>query len=99
MKLLKKFIVALTLVSSVAHAGPVMVAEIENIRVRPSMVYINIVGCNKYVKIPLVTDYDKAMYTAALSAAAANKQIRVEFVASSGCSVSETTLEYLEVNY
>lgn len=87
----------LILVSEVAFSGPVMTAKIENVRIRPAVAYVKFAGCNKYNRIYLDTAYGKAMFSTALVASTANKQVRVEFVATDGCDSTESEFVFFEM--
>ncbi|WP_404395816.1 hypothetical protein [Pseudoalteromonas phenolica] len=71
--------------------------EIKNIRVRPSVAYVKFSGCNSYSKIYLTNEYYKAMLSVALTAAAANKKVSVEFQGKQSCANTEPLINYIDV--
>ncbi|WP_330925824.1 hypothetical protein [Candidatus Sororendozoicomonas aggregata] len=81
-------------------ASSSMLAHIKHVRVRTWVAYIKLEGCAKYSKISLKGEYGKAMYSTALSAAIAGKQVRVGFAEPEGCSgVMEPYVEYIDVPF
>ncbi|WP_444931236.1 hypothetical protein ACJJIF_05475 [Microbulbifer sp. SSSA002] len=76
-----------------------MTADIVNVRVRSAVTYIKLEGCNKYSKIYFNTEYEKAMYTTALTAATSGKPVTVEFEESDGCDSKESELIFLDIAY
>lgn len=85
--------------SSAAVAGPTMNTEVQKVRIRSHVAYVKLKDCKKYNKIYLDTEYGKAMYSAALSAATAGKQVSVEFEDEAACDTVESTFKYFEVVY
>lgn len=73
-------------------------ASIENIRVRTWTAYIKLDKCIKYSKITLDDEYGKGMYSAALTAFAANKKVEVELTSSIGCDSEESDVYYIDVS-
>ena len=87
------------LFSGLVIAGPTMTTQIEKVRVRPSVAYLKLKGCPRYSIVRINTEYDKAMYSAALAAAAGKKDIYVEFEADDGCQSTESKFKVFEVIY
>ncbi|MEJ6476231.1 hypothetical protein [Pseudoalteromonas piscicida] len=73
--------------------------EIKNIRVRPTLTYVLFEGCHHYSKIYLRNDYDKSMLSVALTAAAANKKVAVQFLDGKSCSQVETEINFIDVKF
>ena len=82
-----------------AFAGPSMIANVKNVRVRDYVAYVKLEGCAKYSKIYFNTDYEKAMYSTALAAGVSGKSVRVEFVELDGCDTIESELKYLDIQF
>ena len=70
--------------------------NITNLRVRHTVAYIKFTHCARYARVYLDTEYAKAMYTTALTAAVSGKQVDVEFEEDS-CDV-EPEIKYLDIN-
>ena len=101
---MKRLLILIAFLSGFAYTLPVkagaqqITTSIEKIRIRDWVTYIKLQGCPRYSRIYLNDEYGKAMYSAALTAAAASKQVTVFFEDTNGCDV-EGKLVFLEVNF
>lgn len=97
MKSLFSAVLFSVLFSLTVNAGPVLVTEVEKVRIRPSIAFIKFKDCHTYTRVRFNSEYEKAMITTALTAAAAGKRVQVEFTLEDPCSTEESELLYLEV--
>ncbi|MEY8215342.1 MAG: hypothetical protein RPR97_12790 [Colwellia sp.] len=82
-----------------AFSGPVKgPTKIDKIRIRAGVTYVMFTGCERYALIYLNTEYGKAMFSSALTAATADKNVTVQFEDAAGCG-TESQLTYLEVDF
>ncbi len=84
--------------SPIVYAGPTMTTTVDKVRVRPFLAYVKLANCPKYSQIALDTEYDLAMFTVALTAAASGQTVNVEFVDPLGCQ-AESKFVYFEVDF
>lgn len=89
----------MSLASFEAISGPTVISKIDKIRVKPTIAYIKLESCQRYNTIVLDSEYSKAMYSAALTAATAGKPVKVEFSDDNGCQTTESSLKMLEVQF
>ena len=95
---MNKFLCCLLLASSASYAGEyVSDAQIDNLRVRTWVTYIKLDKCTKYSRIKLDDEYGKAMYSAALTAFASGKKVKVSLVEPDGCNTTESEIEYIDI--
>jgi uncharacterized protein YgiM (DUF1202 family) len=79
------------------QAGPVITTTVEKVRVRQTVSYVKLADCTKYNRIYLDTEYGRAMFSTALTAKTAGKEVRVEFVEDDGCETIESEFIYFEL--
>jgi hypothetical protein len=90
-------LLVIVLMAASVYAGPRKTTTVEKIRVRASVAYVKLAGCNKYNRVYLDTEYGKAMLSVAMMAAAAGKTVSVEFNEATGCSSVESEFVFFEV--
>jgi hypothetical protein len=71
---------------------------VDNVRIRKNVAYIKFSGCSFYSKLSLSTEYDKAIYSAALTAGVSKKYVTVE-LDGDNCSTNELEILYIDVKF